>query len=207
MIGPTWLAAIFGVIMLVAAVVALVRIIVAWRTHRPTDYEVDIHNVLMGVSMAGMLIPPLLIVTPGPSNTVWLIVWIAVTVWFAISVARHPGHGATGTRFTRHHVPHLVMSAAMVYMFAVMTSPAIGGHSGMSTMSGGATVPWPTLDYAFALFMVGYAVLVVDRLPALAKVGVPGRASDTKPLAPTTAAATNIVMAVTMGYMLAMMFV
>jgi len=39
MIGPTWLAAIFGVIMLVAATVAAVRIITAWRAHRATDYE------------------------------------------------------------------------------------------------------------------------------------------------------------------------
>ena len=39
MIGPTWLAAIFGVIMLVAAVVAAVRIIAAWRAHRLRSYR------------------------------------------------------------------------------------------------------------------------------------------------------------------------
>jgi hypothetical protein len=120
MIGPTWLAAIFGVIMLVAAVVAAVRIIAAWRAHRTTDYQIDIHNVVMGVSMAGMLIPSLLIVTTGPSTIAWLVVWILLTIWFAISVARDAAQRTHGNGFTGHHLPHLVMSAGMVYMFAVM---------------------------------------------------------------------------------------
>jgi hypothetical protein len=49
------------------------------------------------------------------------------------------------------------------------------------------------------LFMLGYAVLVIDRLPAL--VG-----GATAPLAPRGEAAINIAMALTMGYMLVMMF-
>jgi hypothetical protein len=219
MIGPTWLAAIFGVIMLVAAVVAAVRIIAAWRAHRTTDYQIDIHNVVMGVSMAGMLIPSLLIVTTGPSTIAWLVVWILLTIWFAISVARDAAQRTHGNGFTGHHLPHLVMSAAMVYMFAVMLVPASdssdSGMSGMSGMSaGGGLVPLATLDYAFVLFMVGYAVLVVDRLPALAAIGSgelrgvghADAATTARSLAPTTAAIINIVMAITMGYMLTMMF-
>jgi hypothetical protein len=219
MIGPTWLAAIFGVIMLVAAVVAAVRIIAAWRAHRTTDYQIDIHNALMGVSMAGMLIPSLLIVTTGPSTIAWLVVWILLTIWLAISVARDTAQRTHGNRFTGHHLPHLVMSAAMVYMFAVMLVPASdssdSGMSGMSGMSaGGGLVPLATLDYAFVLFMVGYAVLVVDRLPALAAIGsgdlqIVGHGdavTTARPLARTTAAIINIVMAITMGYMLTMMF-
>jgi len=219
MIGPTWLAAIFGVIMLVAVAVAAAHIIAAWRTHRTTDYEIDIHNVLMGVAMAGMLIPSLLIVTTGPSTIAWLVVWILLTIWFAISVARDATQRRHGNGFTGHHLPHLVMSAAMVYMFAVMLVPAsdssASGTSGMSGMSvGGGLVPLATLDYALVIFMVGYAVLVVDRLPGLAAIGsgdlrVVGHkdtATTARPLATTTAAIINIVMAVTMGYMLTMMF-
>jgi hypothetical protein len=87
--------------------------------------------------------------------------------------------------------------------------------SGMSGMSaGGGLVPLATLDYAFVLFMVGYAVLVVDRLPALAAIGSgelrgvghADAATTARSLAPTTAAIINIVMAITMGYMLTMMF-
>lgn len=219
MIGPTWLAAIFGVIMLAAAVVALVRIIAAWRSRGPTNYGVDIHNVLMGASMAGMLIPPLLIVTPGPSTVAWLGVWILVTGWFASSVGRQAAHRTDGNRFSGHHLPHLVMSAAMIYMFAVMLTRATGsspsGMSGMSALGGsGGIVPWPTLDYAFVIFMIGYAVLVIDRLPALATngrghlvtVGPPATGTAATPLAPTTDAVINIVMAITMAYMLTMMF-
>lgn len=219
MIGPTWLAAIFGVIMLAAGVVAFFRIIAAWRSRGPTNYGVDIHNVLMGVSMAGMLIPPLLIVTPGPSTVAWLGVWILVTGWFAISVGRQAAHRAGGNRFSGHHLPHLVMSGAMIYMLAVMLNPAAGssqsGMSGMSAMGGsGAIVPWPTLDYALVIFMIGYAVLAIDRIPALAThgrghlvtVGPPATGTAATPLAPTTDAVINIVMAITMAYMLTMMF-
>ena len=222
MIGPTWLAAIFGVIMVVAAIAALVRIIVAWRTRTATDYEIDGHNVLMGFSMAGMLIPGLLIVTDGASTTIWLIVWILVTIWFCVSVIRDATRRTNGHRFTGHHLPHLVMSGAMIYMLSVTSVEASGssksmmGSSGMAAMSaGGGLVPLPTLDYAFVIFMIGYAVLVIDRLPRLSVLGTgdlqvaghPGTASTATPLAPTMAALTNTAMAITMGYMLTMMFV
>jgi hypothetical protein len=217
MIGPTWLAAILGLIMIAAAISAIARIVIAARTHTATDYEVDGHNVLMGIAMAGMLIPGLLIVTAGASTILWIVVWVIVTVWFAISVirdaVRHPG-----ARFAGHHLPHLVMSGAMIYMFA---APGVGGSSmggsmsGMSAMGAGSSLPLPTLDYAFLVFMIGYAVLVIDRLPKIAIVGsgdlaVAGHSvsvTGTRPLAPRGAALTNIVMALTMGYMLTMMFV
>ena len=219
MIGPTWLAALFGVIMLVAATVAAVRIITAWRAHRATDYEIDLHNVLMGVSMAGMLIPSLLVVTNGPSTIVWLVVWILVTIWFGASVARDAARRADGFGFTGHHLPHLVMSGAMVYMFGIMVAPASGaGHSGASGMAGmsagGGLIPFAPLDFAFVLFMVGYAVLVVDRLPAIASTGsgdlqVIGHGSNgaaARPLAPASSGVINFVMAITMAYMLVMLF-
>jgi hypothetical protein len=217
MIGPTWLAAIVGVVMIIAAIAALIRIVVAWRTRKATDFEVDIHNVLMGVSMAGMFIPSLLLVTVGPSTTAWLIVWILITVWFGVSVIRGASRRAAGHRFTGHHLPHLVMSGAMIYTLAAMAGSggaadaAHAAHAGMSDMSSaGGPIPLPTLDYAFAIFMVGYAVLVIDRLPRIATTGTGelytfGRPTAT-PLAPRIAAGTNIVMAVAMGYMLTMMF-
>jgi hypothetical protein len=220
MIGPTWLAAIFGVIMIVAAVVSVARMIIAARTRTATDYEVDGHNVLMGISMAGMLIPGLLIVTAGPSTTIWLVVWILITVWFAISVIRDAARRGNSHGFMGHHLPHLVMSGAMIYMFAVMASGGVRSGTSMTGMSGmgdgGGLVPFPTLDYAFVIFMVGYTVLVIDRLPRIAVVGSgdlrvaghpgAGSAAVVKPLAPTSAALVNISMAITMGYMLTMMF-
>ena len=208
MSGQVWLGTVLGVVVLLAGAAALARLVVARRVHRPTDAEVDIHNLLMGVSMAGVLIPQLLIVTGGAATTTWLVVWILVTVWFAVSVGRDAARGGSGRPFAGHHVPHLVMSAAMVYMFS------IGGG--------------PALAYAFVVFMVGYAVVVVDRLPVIAVVGVgnarlvgravhpaggasaSGAASSSgttqRPVAPRLAAATNVVMALVMGYMLVLLF-
>jgi Domain of unknown function (DUF5134) len=219
MTGPAWIAAIFGVIMIVTAIASLLWMIVAWRTCTATDFEIDGHNVLMGVSMAGMLIPGLLFVTAGPSTTIWLVVWILITAWFGISVIRGAANSTGGHRFTGHRIPHLIMSGAMIYMFAVATRGGIGsGPSmvGMASMSsGGALVPFPTLDYAFVIFMIGYAVLVIDRLPRLAIVGVGDRLvadqrngmAGVSRLAPSSAALVNIAMAITMGYMLTTMFV
>lgn len=133
MIGPAWLAGIFGVAMLAAAGYAAARILLAWSTRRATDYEVDGHHVLMGIAMAGMLIPGLGIVGTGAPATVWIIVWALVTVWFAISVARTATDKSSAGRVSGHHVPHLVMSAAMVYMLAVMDAPT--GSAGMGDMS------------------------------------------------------------------------
>lgn len=215
MIGPTWLAALLGVVMIAAAIASAARVISALRTHRPTDYEVDIHNVVMGVAMAGMLIPPLFIVTPGASTVAWIITWIAITVWFAVSVIRDARRPRAGHRFTSHHLPHLVMSGAMIYMLAASNGGASAGSMSGMSMGSGSTVPVPTLDYAFVLFMLAYAVIVIDRLPVIAAVGSgdlqvigrPTTSESKRPLAPRLAAVTNIVMAITMGYMLTMMFV
>ncbi|NEN05952.1 DUF5134 domain-containing protein [Diaminobutyricibacter tongyongensis] len=209
MIGPVWLGAVLGVVVLVAGASALARLVVAWRSHRPTDAEVDIHNLLMGVSMAGVLIPQLLIATGRAATTAWLVVWIVVTLWFAVSVARDAARRASGRRFAGHHVPHLVMSAAMVYMFSVGDGPIPGADAGLASLA--------TLAYAFVVFMAGYAVIVVDRLPVIAVAGIgdarpigraPATASrtTTAPVASQLAAATNVVMALVMGYMLVVLF-
>jgi hypothetical protein len=216
MTGPAWLAVIFGAIMLAAAVYAAGRIVYAWADGRPTDYEVEVHHVLMGVSMAGMLIPGLGIVTAGPSTTIWMIVWVLVTIWFAVSVLRGARHSGPGSRFSGHHLPHLVMSAAMIYMLAASTAPmSKAALSSMSGMGAGARLaPWPTLDALFLVFMAGYAVLAIDRLPPLAIAVAGGHLAHdatlaerpTSFLAPRLARFENIVMALTMGYMLTMMF-
>ncbi|MDQ1544125.1 MAG: hypothetical protein QOK08_1763, partial [Actinomycetota bacterium] len=110
------------------------------------------------------------------------------------------------------------MSGAMVYMLAVTGSAAAGPLSGgdMSGMGSGG-LAFPTLDYAFVIFMVGYAVLVIDRLPRVAVVSNARTIEDSRlaaspvpvrvPVAPRLAEVTNIVMAIAMGYMLTMMFV
>jgi hypothetical protein len=199
--GPVWLATALGAVVLLAGAAALVRLVFAWRAHRPTDAEVDVHNVLMGVSMAGVLIPQLLLAAGSAATAAWLVVWMLVTLWFIVSVGRDAARGGPGRRFAGHHVPHLVMSAAMVCMFA----------------AGDGRFPAASLAYGFVVFMVAYAVVVVDRLPGIAVAGVGdarmigGAATSSsaalpQPVAPRLAAATNVVMALTMGYMLVLLF-
>jgi hypothetical protein len=218
--GPPWLTATLGTLMLAAAIYAAARIGVAWRTKRVTDFEVDGHHVLMGVSMAGMLIPALRIVTNGPSTAIWLCVWLAVTVWFGASVLRRAVRHGAGKRFRGHHLPHLVMSAAMVYMFSVILSGTAkaGTPAGMSGMSTAAATlpPWPTLDAIFLVFMAAYAGLVVDRFPLIAPGIAPERGIRHEGgtaissvqgifLARRAAGGENVLMAIVMGFMLGTM--
>jgi Domain of unknown function (DUF5134) len=216
MIGPTWLAAVFGCIALGVAFYTAARLIVAWRTAKATDYEVDASHVVMGVAMTGMLIPASGIVAPGTSSIVWACVFMLISAWFAISVIREALHSAGAARFMGHHLPHLVMSLAMVYMLLVSATPVHPGamDASMGSDSSGPAIALPTLDLLFALFLVGYAVLVIDRLPLIAMIGtgdlrVPFRARKAGetlvPLAPRLAAVSYVAMAITMGYMLTMM--
>ncbi len=91
----------------------------------------------------------------------------------------------------------------------------MGGHSA-------GTIRFPFLAFVFALALLGYVVWVTDRLPALAPVSAlrqagggpgawPGAAPHPRgaplspPLSPRLAACCEIVMGITMGYMLIMM--
>lgn len=225
MTGPAWLAGGIGLLMLASSAYAVVRIVGAWRTGKATDYSIEVCHGVMGVSMAGMLIPALGIVAPGASTWSWVAISALITAWFAVSVTRDLVSSRperTERRRRLHHLPHLVLSGAMVYMLVAMgvmgsgsraMRASAGSSMSMSSMgSGGILVPWATLDLLLALFMIGYAVLLVDRLPFLADHGIGeprairGGSGAAALYAPTGAAALGIAMAASMGYMLIMMF-
>ena len=168
MAGQTWLAYPFAAVMLVTAAYCLARLVISWRQHRGTDQQVDGVHVLMGVAMAGMLIPALQVLRAGG----WEVIFGAAALWFGWLTAReyrgwHPGGG-----FRPHHVPHVVACAAMVYMFAAVTTVAKdasgSGTSGMGGMSGAAR--WPALALIFALALLGHAAWTAVRLPAQDRV-------------------------------------
>lgn len=232
MIGPRWLADIVGVLMFAATVYAIVRIVGAWRSRTATDYSTEVCYAVMGVSMAGTLIPALHIAAPGVSAWIWLIVQVVMTAYFLFSVIRdlttqRAEHGGLGLR--ARHLPHLVLSGAMVYLLAVLnvrTAPSSGGSvrtlkPGMNMAgmhmgtSGAGIVPWATLDLLMALFLIGYSVVLADRLSVIGSIGGVGvprvwrrPAADAPPrlYAPEGAAALGITMALGMSYMLVMMF-
>jgi Domain of unknown function (DUF5134) len=142
------------------------RLVISVRQHRPTQHLVDAVHVLMGVAMAGMLVPRLRVFWTGG----WEIVFGAAAVCFAWLAARELRAQTPGRRRS-HHLQHVLACAAMLYMLlaATSTAKAVSGGSGMNGQAGGGAHS-PTLALVLAVALVGYVVWTADRLPALARV-------------------------------------
>lgn len=193
MAGPAWLADGFAAVMLLTALYCAARLVLARTQRRPAEQDVDLTHVLMGVAMAGMLAPRI-VPLPGPAQPdgalwagAWSLVFGLATVWFAGRIAL--SYRATGRLRPAgsHHLPHLIMSATMVYMLATVTRPGQPSGAGLAGTAG-PSVHFPLLALILAQFMVGYVMWTADRLPALARVRAwrpaPAALAPT-PLAPT----------------------
>jgi Domain of unknown function (DUF5134) len=179
MASPAWLADLFASVMLLTAGYCASRLILARTEQRPTERDVDFAHVLMGLAMAGMLVPRL---TPLGSRSLWdaawwaggwAIVFGALAVWFGWRISRFYRSAGRLTPASAHHLPHLVMSGAMVYMLVAVSRPAAGGGTaGAMGMGAGAGsgIRFPLLAIVLAQFMAGYVMWAADRLPALAPV-------------------------------------
>jgi hypothetical protein len=164
---PAWILDIFAAIMLVVAAVSAARLLEVRPWQRGAVItDTDISHLLMGIAMAGMLAPSL---TTLPDDA-WAVVFGVLAVWFGYRVVRD--YQASGTRALAvgHCAPHLVHSAAMLYMFLAITTPAMSGGSGMAGMAGmggmGA-LHVPTLGFVFALILIGYTIWDLDQLSSL----------------------------------------
>ena len=203
---PAWILDIFAAIMLVVAAVSAARLVAA-RPWQPGAIitDTDISHLLMGIAMAGMLASSL---TTLP-NGAWAVVFGVLTAWFGYRVVRD--YRASGARALAvgHCAPHLVHSAAMVYMFAAQAAPAAGGGmAGMGGTSGGmSTLSYPTLAFLFALILVGYTIWDLDQLsglrrglaPAVAGVGRSWGVATVTLNSPGTVVGCRIAMGVTMA--------
>jgi hypothetical protein len=175
MAGPAWLAAMLAVVMIATAVYCTGRLAAARLRRRFTEVDADAVHVIMGVAMAGMLLPGL---SPLP-GTAWEAVFGAAAAWFAYRVARSRlRRDAAASRWRcTHPVPHLVESAAMVYMLAAPGSwpgwpdhaMAMPGMGGDRAVAGGSLA---TVTVILALFMIGYVLWTADQLTALARAHV-----------------------------------
>jgi Domain of unknown function (DUF5134) len=250
-----WLADAFATAMIVTAAYCLTRLAIARRQRRPTDHQVDLVHVLMGVAMAGMLVPRLRVFWVGG----WEIVFSVAAAWFGWRVISDGRAWTAADHRPGHHLKHVLPCAAMVYMLAAVTSAGRAGSGAGPVMSGtsGSAAHFPTLALVLALCLLGYVVWTADRMTSLAPVAAlaarashatdlaagdaglprgvagsglplaaePGVASSGLqlaaepgapaplaaglrrgvPLSPRLAACCEIVMGVTMGYMLIMM--
>jgi hypothetical protein len=169
--GPSWLAWIFAGVTLATAVYCVARLLAAWRQHRPTDRHVDGIHVLMGVAMAGMLVPRLRVFWIGG----WEVVFGVGAVWFAgLALREHRGRPATGGR-PGHHLQHVLACGAMLYMLLAVTGTAgtaAGTAGAMDGMGGGpgGTAHFRTLALLLAFALFGYVVWNADRLSSLPPV-------------------------------------
>lgn len=231
MTGQPWLAAAFAVIMIGTAAYCLARLAVSWRRRRPTDRHVDGMHVLMGVAMAGMLVPRLGLMWTGG----WEIIFAggaALFGWRMAQAARARGARGCGVRARgvcaqcqSHDAQHLLGCAAMLYMLAFLAPlPAriAPPHSAAPGMLGPAAAS--PLPLVLAVALLGCAVWTVDRMSSMAPVAeLAARESELAvgagtvagsavaagpvparpvPLSPRLSACCEIATGVTMGYML-----
>jgi uncharacterized protein DUF5134 len=208
-LAPTWLTDSLAAAMLAVAGYCAVRLLVARHRHRTTHHSVDALHIAMGVAMAGMLSPGLGL----DDKTRWVVVFVAAAGWFGLRAAR----GLVGVRSRASavgsHLSHVLTSGAMVYMLTATPTAAFAStgstarmnmtHMSMKGMAGmGASTParFPTLALVLGVFMVGYTVVILDRMSR----SRPTPADGDRPtiLAPRAEACCQVAMNITMGYML-----
>jgi hypothetical protein len=183
---PAWLAGVLAAVMIATAVYCMSRLVAPAARRLAAGRDADLVHAVMGVSMGGMLVTRL---NPLP-NAVWAVLFGLATVWFGGQIWRRAG---------LHHVPHLVMSGAMVYMLLAATG--LTKHRTMGPMGmGGARFPLVAL--VLALAMIGCVVWQAERLSARVTPAADGAAAR---LSPRLAACCQIAMSLTMGYMLIML--
>jgi len=160
---PAWILDILAALMLVVAAVSAARLGLArpWQKGAVVT-DTDVSHLFMGIAMAGMLASSLTTL----SNGAWDLIFALFTVWFGYRVVRDARSDGVRALAGGHCAPHLVHSAAMLYMFAALAGPASGG-SGMAGMGGGSamqTLRYPTVAFVFALILVGYTIWDLDQL-------------------------------------------
>ena len=207
MTGPGWLAAALAAVMLATAIYCTGRLAVSRRWRRSTELDADSVHAVMGVAMAGMLVRRL---SPLPA-TVWQAVFAIAAAWFGYQAVQSWRRNTASSRWqSPHPVPHLVESAAMIYMLAALPGswPGWPGQAmAMPGMGGGRPADSGSLlalALVLALFMIGYVLWTADHLTSLVRATATATAVHNA-LAPRLAACYKIAMGITMGYMLILM--
>jgi hypothetical protein len=163
---PAWLLDSFAAVMLGVAIVSAARLAGSWPARRlaDPDADIDVSHLLMSIAMAGTLVASL---STLPAAA-WEVIFAALSLWFAYRVVREY-RGGRGLRalVSEHHAPHLLHSAAMLYMFlALRPAPAHSSAMAGMTAIGGQVLRLPTLALAFAFLLCAYVVADLDRVPA-----------------------------------------
>lgn len=173
---PAWLLEIFAAIMILVAEVSAGQLVIArsWTRRGSTDADIAVSQLLTGIATADILVPGLSTLP----NAVWEVVFAVMTAWFVWCQRRESRGRGTAMVANGHYAPHLVHSAAMLYMFAALAGPSLegsgtspsgtGGMSGMSGMAGGSSGGMPTMQPStlaliFALLLIALTIHDLDR--------------------------------------------
>jgi hypothetical protein len=188
--GPSWLTGGTAVVMIATAVYCVSRMVAAWRWRRPTEYDVDGVHVLMGVGMAGMLVPRLNPAAGSGWHVGGAAIFGAAMVWFGWRTIRGYRDGRAGPHAAAHPGQHLLASGAMLYMFLAAPSVTAGGLAAGGTAMAVAGARIPTFALLLAVALFGYVIWTTDRLTSLAPaaVTVPAGGQAPVPAAVTVAA-------------------
>jgi hypothetical protein len=200
--GPGWLAGTLAAVMLSVAAYCVSRLICARPRGRATERDVDTAHGAEGAAMAGMLVPSLGLL-PG---VMWKAAFAAAVGWFVSRAIRARRRDGARTPPPGHYLPHLMESGAMLYMLAAVPAARAAGATaaGMGGLGGGG---FGAGAFVFALFPLGYAVWTADQFTAL-RAPAPGPpvtgspVTGPPPLAPRLADCCQIVVSITMAYML-----
>ena len=189
MANPAWLMIGLAVVTLSTAAYCAGRLVYAQARRQPTDFAVDAFHVVMGVAMAGMLVPSLAAVP----NRTGLLAFGAATAWFAATLIR--GWRAHRGSASAAHAGHVLGGAAMVYMFWSMHSADPSGMS-MPGMTHPGAEQLPAVGVVLAFGLLGYAWWTTLRLAGLTRVAAP---AGPRLLAPRLAACCEVAMSVAMA--------
>ena len=208
---PAWILEIFAAVMILVAEASAGQLVAAraWTRRDGTDADIALSRLLMGIAMAGILVPGL----SALPNAVWDVVFAVMTAWFAWRLWRESrGRGAVAAA-QGHYAPHLVQSAAMLYLFAALAAPSAAGSGasmpGMGEMPGMAagssgglpTLRASTLALIFALLLIAFTVHDLDRQPGVDGYFPEGRLL----LSPAVVKGCQVAIGVTMAFILIIM--
>jgi hypothetical protein len=179
--------------MLTVAAYCTVRLVVSLRSPGVTQRDTDAVHAVMGVSMAGMLVPSF---SSAPSG-LWILAFSGSALWFGWKVLHDADRVAVSSHPFGSHLTHVLMCAAMVYMLIVMewSGSMHASHGARMLAMGGTNTggsQWPLLAVVLTALLVGDVAInaglnlrrlaPTERVPlgelAMAQVGHVRGASD-----------------------------
>ena len=171
-----WVSDFLAAAMLAVSAYCIARLVVSFRSPGVTQRDSDAVHAVMGVSMAGMVVPSL----SSASNGAWILVFSGSAVWFGWKVLHDSDRVAGGSHPLGSHLTHLLMCVVMVYMLLVMDwsgSMQASHGAGMLEMGGTSTsgLQWPL--FAVVLTVLVFGDVAINAALNLRRLAPTGRIS------------------------------